>query len=54
MNIKQLEKEIINAVNVERDILERLDTYTTLETLDDSFISLKKFIKKCFKEHRDE
>ena len=50
MTITELEKEIIKAIDVERNILEKLDTHTTLETLDDSFISLKKFVKKCFKE----
>ena len=51
MTITELEKEIIKAVDTERNILEKLDTHTTLETLDDSFISLKKFVKKCFKEY---
>ena len=51
MNITQLEKEIIKAIDIERDILNKLDTHTTLDTLDYSFINLEKFVKKCFKEH---
>ena len=54
MNITQLEKKIIKAVDTEWTILNKLDTHTTLDTLDYSFIDLKKFIKKCFKEHRNE
>ena len=54
MNIKQLEKEIIKAVDTEWTILNKLDTHTTLDTLDHSFIDLKKFIKKCFKEYKNE
>ena len=53
MNITLLEKEIIKAIDVERNILEKLDTQTTLDTLDHSFIDLKKFIKKCFKEYNN-
>jgi len=51
MNITLLEKEIIKAIDVEWTILNKLDTHTTLDTLDYSFIDLKKFIKKCFKEY---
>ena len=54
MNITQLEKEIIIAIDIERDILNKLDTHTTLDTLDYSFINLEKFVKKCFKEHNEE
>jgi len=53
MNIALLEKEIIKAIDVEWTILNKLDTYTTLDTLDHSFIDLKKFIKKCFKEYNN-
>ena len=52
MNITQLEKEILKAVDIERKILNKLDTHTTLDTLDYSFIDLKKFIKKSFKEYK--
>jgi len=60
MDITQLEKKILKAIDVERNILEgevcleELDTHTTLDTLDHSFIDLKKYIKKCFKEHNQE
>ena len=47
------DQEIIKAIDVERNILEKLDTHTTLDTLDHSFIDLKKFIKKCFKEYNN-
>ena len=53
MDIKRLEKEIITAIDCEWTILNKLDTHTTLDILDHSFIDLKKFIKKCFKEHRN-
>ena len=52
MNITQLEKEILKSVDIERKILNKLDTHTTLDTLDYSFIDLKKFIKKSFKEYK--
>ena len=45
MNIKQLEKEIIKAVDIEWTILNKLDTHTTLDTLDHSFIDLKSLLK---------
>ena len=53
MNIKQLEKEIIKAIDIERDTLDKLDTHTTLDTLDYSFIDLNKFVQKLFKEHNN-
>lgn len=53
MNIKQLEKEIIKAIDIEKDTLDKCNTYTTLDTLDYSFINLKKFVQKLFKEHRE-
>ena len=53
MNIKQLEKEIIKAVDIEWTTLNKLDTHTTLDTLDHSFIDLKKFVRKLFKEYRE-
>lgn len=51
MDITRLEKKIIKAIDIERDTLDKLDTHTTLDTLDDSFITLKKFVRKCFKDH---
>jgi len=53
MTITELEKQIIKAVDTEWTILNKLDTHTTLDTLDYSFIDLKKFVKKLFKEYRE-
>jgi len=53
MTITELEKEIIKAIETERTILNKLDTHTTLDSLDYSFIDLKKFVRKCFKEHNE-
>tara|TARA_R100000995_G_C3442436_1_gene104011 strand:+ start:413 stop:580 length:168 start_codon:yes stop_codon:yes gene_type:complete len=53
MNTKQLEKEIIKAIDIEKDTLDKLDTHTTLDTLDYSFINIKKFVQKLFKQHRE-
>jgi hypothetical protein len=54
MNIKQLEKEIVKAVNMEINRADEInfdgnDCYNATVELKD----LKKFIKKCFKEHRE-
>ena len=38
MTINELEKEIIKAVDTEWTILNKLDTHTTLDTLDCSFL----------------
>jgi len=53
MTITELEKQIIKAVDTEWTILNKLDTHTTLDTLDYSFINIKKFVQKLFKEHRE-
>ena len=51
MNITQLEKEIVKAVQIEdKDIKKSLDEERPLDNLKD----LIKFIKKCFKEHNKE
>jgi len=54
MNITRLEKEIIKAVNMEINRADKInfdgnDCYNATVELKD----LKKFIKKCFKEHRE-
>jgi len=54
MTITELEKQIIKAVDTEWIILNKLDTHTTLDTLDYSFIDLKKFVRKCFKEYNND
>ena len=48
MNITQLEKEIVKAVQIEdKDIKKSLDEERPLDNLK----GLIKFIKRCFKEH---
>ena len=54
MNITQLEKEIVKAVNMEIDKSDNINSgiygneiYNTPEELKD----LRRFVKKCFKEH---
>ena len=55
MNIKQLEKEIIKAVDIE------IDTAGSVGINDNNYydpnielLDLKRFIKKCFREHKNE
>ena len=55
MNITQLEKEIIKAIDIEISNsyeinFDGMDCYNATKELQD----LKKFIKKCFKEHNNE
>ena len=54
MNITQLEKEIVKAVNMEIDKSDKINSgiygneiYNTPEELKD----LRRFVRKCFKEH---
>ena len=48
MNITQLEKEIINALNINSNV--DWDSNETSPNME--FKELIKFVKKCFKEHR--
>jgi len=51
MNITQLEKEIVKAIQIEdKDIKKSLDEERPLDDLK----GLIKFIRKCFKEHNEE
>ena len=51
MNITQLEKEILNAIKIEdKDIKKSLDEERPLDDLK----GLIKFVKKLFKEYRNE
>ena len=51
MNIKQLEKEIVNAIKTEdKDIKKSLDEERPLDDLK----GLIKFVRKLFKEYREE
>ena len=48
MNITQLEKEIINALNINSNV--DWDSNETSPNME--FKELIKFVKKCFKEHK--
>ena len=51
MNITQLEKEIVKAIQIEdKDIKKSLDEERPLDDLK----SLIPFVRKCFKEHNEE
>ena len=52
MNINILEKEIVKAINMEKEYLNSRPFYAE-ETVDDSFNDLKRFVEKCFKEYRE-
>ena len=53
MNIIQLEKEILKAIDVEKNDLNNPNTLTTQITLNYNFADLKKFVQKLFKEHNN-
>ena len=53
MNINYLEKEILRAIDMERQGVQEEDSYMTLETVEGRFIDLKKFVKKIFKQSRE-
>jgi len=50
MNINVIEKEILKAVDIEKQILE--NNFRTWETIEESFTDLENFIKKLFVEYR--
>ena len=50
MNINVIEKEILKAVDIEKQILE--NNFRTWETIEESFTDLEKFIKKLLVEYR--
>ena len=50
MNITQLEKEILKAIKIESQELKFL--YDKHNEEGEYLLSLKNFVKKCFKEHR--
>ena len=52
MNIKQLEKEILNAIKIESKELKVL--YDKHNEDGKYLLTLKNFVKKLFKEHRNE
>jgi len=50
MNINVIEKEILKAVDIEKQTLE--NNFRTWETVEESFTDLQNFIKKLFIEYR--
>lgn len=52
MNIDFLEREILRAIDMERQGVKEEDSYMTSETIEDRFIDLKKFVKKIFKQSK--
>jgi len=53
MNIDYLEREILRAIDMERQGVQEEDSYMTLETIEDRFIDLKKFVKKICKQSKE-
>ena len=54
MNIQILEKEILKAIKIEKKIQnDESEVETTVDTIQDSFNSLEKFVKKLFNEYRE-
>jgi len=54
VNIHILEKEILKAIKIEKKIQnDESEVETTVDTIQDSFNSLEKFVKKLFKEYRE-
>lgn len=54
ININILEKEIVKAINVEKEYLNsQADGIDAEETVENSFNDLKRFVEKCFKEYRE-
>ena len=53
INIDILEKEIVKAIDMEKQYLNSQVVEEAEETVDDSFNDLKRFVKKCFKEYRE-
>jgi hypothetical protein len=52
MDINTIEKEILRAIDMERQGVQEENSCMTLETIEDRFIDLKKFVKKLFKENK--
>ena len=52
MNINTIEREILRAINMERQGVQEEDSYMTLETIEDRFIDLEKFVCKLFTEYK--
>ena len=52
MNINTFEKEILKAVNIERQGLH--NNFRNWETIEESFIDLEKFVCKLFTEYKED
>ena len=53
MNINTIEKEILRAIDIERQGVQEENSYMTLETIEDRFTDLEKFVCKLFTEHKE-
>jgi len=59
MNIKQLENKIVKALDQEIDMANNVGTFHVYENENNYYdpnvelLELKRFIKKCFKKHRE-
>lgn len=51
MNINIIEKEILKAIDMERNYLH--NNFRKWETIEESFIDLEKFVCKLFTEHKE-
>tara|TARA_R100001480_G_scaffold111855_1_gene112904 strand:+ start:415 stop:579 length:165 start_codon:yes stop_codon:yes gene_type:complete len=53
MNITIIEKEILKAIDIERQGVQKENAFMTLETIEDRFIDLENFVKKLFTEYKE-
>ena len=53
MNVKMIEKEILKAIDIERQGVQEENTFMTLETIEDRFMDLENFVKKLFTEYKE-
>jgi hypothetical protein len=52
MNINILEKEMLKAIGVEKEGVEKESSFDTLETVEMRFSNLERFLKKLCREYR--
>ena len=52
MNINTIEREILRAIDMERQGVQEENSYMTLETIEDRFTDLEKFVCKLFTEYK--
>ena len=53
MNITIIEKEILKAIDIERQEVQKENSFMTLETIEDRFMDLENFVKKLFTEYKE-